>query len=90
MPKEAISVTLSPDNLLWLRAQATAEGRRSVSARVDALITEARTGGPAGGRPARSVVGTVRLVHPDFGAADDAVRKLFRRSLARARQVGSR
>lgn len=88
MPKEAISVTLSVNNLLWLRARATAEGSRSVSDCLDTLIREARTGGRAGDRPARSVVGTIRLLDPDLSGADEAVRAVFRLSLTRRRRLG--
>ena len=82
MSKEAISVTLNTDNLLWLRGRAKASARRSVSETLDRLIAEARTGGrmlEAGGR---SVVGTIDIGASDPGldSADAAVRALFEAS----------
>ena len=44
MNKQAISVTLSPDNLLWLRGRARADQRGSLSDYLDRLITRARFG----------------------------------------------
>ena len=58
MAKQAVSVTLDRENLLWLRARAGALKRRSLSDALDALVTAARQGGGAAS-PARSVVGTV-------------------------------
>jgi hypothetical protein len=85
MNKQAISVTLESDNLIWLRGRAVAAGRVSVSEMLDRLIREARAdaSGVAGGR---SIVGTLLIAadDPDLKRADDAVRMLFTRSLARA------
>jgi hypothetical protein len=79
MTKQAISVTLRPENLLWLRGQTHAASRRRVSETLDDLISKARAG--AGGRSgaARSVVGTIRIRASDPGLtqADAAVRTLF-------------
>jgi hypothetical protein len=47
MTKQAVSVTLSPDNLLWLRGRARAEQLGSLSECLDRLITRARFGGEA-------------------------------------------
>jgi hypothetical protein len=81
MAKKAISVTLRPENLLWLRGQAHASSRRSVSEALDELISEARAG--SRGRPEviRSVVGSIRLEASDPGLtrADAAIRGLFSR-----------
>ena len=78
MSKKAISVTLQPENLLWLRGQTQASSRRSVSETLDALISEARAG--ARGRPEaiRSVVGSIRIQASDPGLtqADAAIRGL--------------
>jgi hypothetical protein len=78
MSKKAISVTLRPENLLWLRGQTQAASRRSVSETLDALISEARAG--ARGRPEaiRSVVGSIRIQASDPGLtqADAAIRDL--------------
>jgi hypothetical protein len=61
--KTAISVTLAPDNLLWLRARAQVKGSRSISAALDDVLREARrTSGPV-----RSVVGTIRLPEGEDG-----------------------
>ncbi len=45
MPKQPISVTLSRENLVWLRGQTRATAGRSVSETLDRLVAEARTGG---------------------------------------------
>jgi hypothetical protein len=85
MSKDAISVTLEKSNLLWLRGQVSASGRKSVSDLLDSLITEARTGGRVHEAALRSVVGTIDLDagDPDLAGADRVVRSLFPRSLAR-------
>jgi hypothetical protein len=78
MSKKAISVTLRPENLLWLRGQTQASSRRSVSETLDELISEARAG--ARGRPnaIRSVVGSIRIEasDPGFRQADAVIRGL--------------
>lgn len=87
MNKRAISVTLVAENLLWLRGQARATGRRSVSELLDRLVSDVRTGGKAGG-VSRSIVGRLRIdpSDPDLTKADVAVRAFFTRSLgSRAR-----
>jgi hypothetical protein len=94
MGKEAISVTLRPENLLWLRGQARAARRQSVSETLDALISAARAGGL--GRPATvtSVVGSIRIraSDPALAQADAAIRRLVSPSAAprRLRPPGSR
>ena len=40
--RKAISITLSEDNLLWLRGQAARSARGSVSELLDRLVAEAR------------------------------------------------
>ena len=65
MSKQAISVTLSPDNLVWLRGRALVAGRISLSEFLDRLVTRARTGG-APAKPARSMKGAFA----EFGDAD--------------------
>ena len=59
MNKQAISVTLSPDNLLWLRRRARADQRGSLSEYLDVLITRARCGQDAP-RVARSMKGSLK------------------------------
>jgi hypothetical protein len=90
MMKKAISVTLRPDNLLWLRAQTQASARRSVSETLDGLIAAARSAGR--GRPGliKSVVGTIRIAETDPGLAraDASIRRLFRGRASRARGPG--
>jgi hypothetical protein len=56
--KQPISVTLSPDNLVWLRGRARAEALGSLSEFLDRLITRARFGGDAP-RTARSMKGAL-------------------------------
>jgi hypothetical protein len=93
MSKKAISVTLQPENLLWLRGQAQASSRRSVSETLDALISEARAG--TRGRPdaIRSVVGSIRIQASDPGLiqADAAIRDLVspRAAARRTRRSGA-
>ena len=87
MAKKAISVTLRPENLLWLRGQTHASSRRSVSETLDELIAEARAGGR--GRPGviKSVAGSIRIRASDPGLtqADGAIRGLFSASAAARR-----
>ena len=79
MNKQAISVTLAADNLLWLRGQAHAAGARSISAILDRLISAARTGGHVHESSVRSVVGTIHIgdSDPELLGADAAMRALF-------------
>ncbi len=44
MSKQAISVTLNPDNLVWLKGRSRVEGLGSISECLDRLITRARFG----------------------------------------------
>jgi len=82
--KQAISVTLDPANLTWLKARAGAIGVRSVSELLDRLIADARSKGSAG--PARSVVGTIDIdvSDPLLIGADDTIRTMFDASTGRA------
>jgi len=84
MGKQAISVTLQPDNLLWLRAQARVLGLRSLSEMLDQVVTRARQGDRQAHAPSRSVAGTVHIAEddPDLGSADSALRVLFVSSAA--------
>jgi len=72
-------VTLAADNLLWLRGQARAVGRRSVSEVLDRLVSEARAGGRVRDDAVRSVVGSIRIAgfDADLSGADQAIRALF-------------
>jgi hypothetical protein len=83
MGKQAISVTLEADNLMWLKGRAGAAGLRSVSELLDQLVTAARASGHVG--TSRSVVGTIDVDARDPGleGADDALRALFDASLGR-------
>ena len=85
MNKQAVSVTLAADNLLWLQAQALSRRSRSLSATLDEILSQARNSSPA--RPRRSVVGTLGIDEsdPDLLRADEAMRDLFRSSLGRTR-----
>jgi hypothetical protein len=80
MPKQAISVTLRDDNLLWLRGRSRAARHRSVSETLDRLIADARAGVRASDAPRRSVKGTIRIVSgdPSLARADRLVRAMFR------------
>lgn len=83
--RKAISVTLTHDNLLWLRGQAARTRKGSVSETLDALITSARSGGRTAPDAIRSVVGTIDLPEddPDLLQADEYVRSLFAASARR-------
>jgi len=84
MSKRAISLTLSEENLLWLRGRA-GQGRGTLSATVDDLVSEARRGRLGRSAPPRSVVGTVDLAahDPELAGADRMVRDLFAASVSR-------
>ena len=79
MAKQGISVTLRPENLLWLRARVRALRQRNVSEALDQLVSEARTAAHAETQAIRSVVGTVRIASNDpfLSAAGGAIRALF-------------
>lgn len=90
MNKKAISVTLSADNLVWLRARTLVEQNRSVSQTLDRLVQQARSGQDGRLATVRSVVGSVTIDErdPDLSTADALVRDLFSRSLARSHGEG--
>ena len=90
--KRAISVTIGEDNLLWLKGQAGASARGSVSEVIDRLIRDARAGGRTDAAAIRSVVGTIDLPadDPDLAGADAYVRGLFDASLGRPMPVRER
>lgn len=79
MGKQAISVTLGTENLLWLRGQAHASGAQSLSAVLDRLISVARAGGRVHEATIRSVVETIAIndADPDLSGANAAIRALF-------------
>jgi len=81
--RKAISITLSEDNLLWLRGQAARSARGSVSELLDRLVAEARQGGRTDPAAVRSVVGTVDLPDddPDLEGADGYIRTVFSASM---------
>src|SRR5437773_6826311 len=90
--KRAISVTIGEDNLVWLKGQAGASGSGSVSAVIDRLVREARTGGRTDTSAIRSVVGTIDLPpdDPDLAGAGAYIRSLFHESLGRPMEVRER
>lgn len=95
MAKEAVSVTIGAENLLWLRGQVRASGRRSISEVLDGLVSEARASGRVHQTTIRSVVGTVSIAahDPDLTHVDSAVRALFPQPAARRftrKRLGSR
>jgi hypothetical protein len=85
MPKTAISVTLRDENLLWLKSRTVATKGRSLSETLDELVTAARTSRDVPAAAVRSVVGTVDIAadDPNLERADDYVRDVVTRSLAR-------
>ncbi len=76
---QAVSITLSTDNLLWLRGQATRTAKGSVSEVIDRLVSEARAAGRTDPAAVRSVVGTIDLPDddPDLVEADACIRSQF-------------
>jgi len=90
MIKQAISVTLHRDNLIWLKGRTEAVGCRSISELLDRLVTAARMGGQV--TPARSVVGTIDIdpSDPSLEGADAAVRALFKTGISRRAAVKTR
>jgi hypothetical protein len=82
MPKNAISITLDQDNLLWLRAQTAAAKGKSLSETIDRLVTDARAAGRVAPGTVRSVVGTIDIsdADPDLLTADEYVRGLYEHS----------
>lgn len=95
--RKAISVTLSEDNLLWLRGQAARSARGSVSDLLDRLVGEARSSGRTDPSAVRSVVNTIDLPDddPDLAGADGYIRAIFGTSaqqplVVRERQPGPR
>lgn len=84
--KQPISVTLRPDNLLWLRTHVQTTGRRSLSEALDEILTEIRAGDRAGAAEVRSVVGSVRIPASDaaLSAASKRLRALFRDSISQS------
>lgn len=85
MNKRAVSVTLHPDNLFWLRTRVKATGGRSLSEALDEIITKARTGIGGSAAAVRSVVGNARIPRSEkaLSEAGAQVAALFRRSADR-------
>lgn len=83
--RRPVSVTIEEDNLLWLKAQAAASAKGSVSAILDRLVGEARAAGRTGAAAIRSVAGTIDLPEddPDLEEASSYVRMMFDQSLRR-------
>jgi hypothetical protein len=83
--RRAISITIEEDNLLWLKAQAAASAKGSVSEILDRLVGEARAEGRTGGAAIRSVAGTIDLPadDPDLEKASAYVRAVFENSARR-------
>jgi len=90
--RKAISITLSQDNLLWLRGQAARSARGSVSEVLDRMVGEARSGGRTDPAAVRSVVGTVDLPDddPDLVEADAYIRSTFAASARKPMLVRER
>ena len=83
--RKAISITLSQDNLLWLRGQAARLPKGSVSELLDQIVREARTSGWADFGSVRSVAGTIDIGEDDPGleTADMYIRTMFAESARR-------
>jgi hypothetical protein len=76
---------LKTDNLLWLRAQASANARGSLSEVLDQLVSDARASGRTDERAIRTVRGTIDLPDDDpmLEQADTVIRAPFDKSLRR-------
>jgi hypothetical protein len=87
--KKAVSVTLRAENLLWLRGQAAASSRGSLSEVLDRLVSEARTSGRVQAGAIRSVAGSIELPEDDplLETADAYIRGVFAESLRRPLMV---
>ena len=83
--RKAISVTIDVDNLLWLKGQARASARETLSSVIDRIITEARLEGRTQPGVIRSVKGSIELPDDDLDlkAADAYVQAIFDGSLRR-------
>jgi hypothetical protein len=83
--RQALSVTLDHDNVLWLKGQAGGSVKGTVSDVLDRLVTRARS--ERFGEPGaiRSVAGTIDLPDDDsdLQLADAYVREAFGKSLGR-------
>jgi hypothetical protein len=77
--RKAISITLSAENLLWLRGQAARTAKGSVSEVLDGIVQQARSSGSAAPGSMLSVAGTIDLPEedPELENADGYVRALF-------------
>ena len=78
MTKQAISVTLSADNVTWLKGRVSAARFKSVSECLDHLVSEARASGRV--EPPTSIIGKIKIDPSDplLETADAAIRSLFR------------
>ena len=90
MMRQAISVTLTAENITWLKGRVGATGVRSVSALLDQLVTSARLGGSPAQQ--RSVANTIGITASDPGLddADRVVRSLFFQTLSQPMAVRER
>ena len=77
--RKAISITLSAENLLWLRGQAARTAKGSVSEVLDDIVRQARSSGAATPESVKSVAGTIDLPDddPDLEEADAYIRSVF-------------
>jgi hypothetical protein len=77
--KQAISVALRFENLMWLRGRVRSTGEKSVSELLDRIIASARKGEAGHEAGIRSVRGTVTIApeDPDLTGADEVVRALL-------------
>jgi hypothetical protein len=90
MARQAISVTLDTENLIWLRGRIGGGKGKSVSDLLNQLVTDARRTGRVGA--SRSVVGTIEIDEADplLDEADAGLRALFDRSMSRPTVVRER
>jgi hypothetical protein len=91
MSKKAVSVTLHPDNLLWLKIRVKATGVRSLSEALDGILTDARAGVGASAAEVRSVVGNARIPKSEEALSEEGARvaALFRKSVHRKERAAA-
>lgn len=77
--KQAVSVTLSPENLLWLEALARRSRRKSLSETLDAILDGVR-GRDATGPVSHAGMVVIDPSDPDLRGADAALRRLVSES----------
>ena len=90
--RKAISITLSEDNLLWLRGQAAQTMKGSVSELLDKIVSQTRSAGWSEPMAVKSVINTIDLPEddPNLEQADAYIRSAFAASARQPMRVRER